>query len=179
MSKLRSSIRIDIKNIGSCPFCITQSLKLAVIAGAIFAVVLVVQRWWQSSASIWISGVLAATFVSIWLLHVAVYGLKAALFAKHRALTETDGLSTVDPRRRFLVTFAKAAIGVTAGTALSLLSIKRASAQMHDCGYGTQCNLSYEQCCWGLDHPGGNWVAWCCPKDTRCGESYGCRSSGN
>jgi hypothetical protein len=175
----RSSIRVDIKNIGSRPFCITQSLKLAVFAGLVFATDMVIQCWWRSSVSLWISGAIAATLFSLWLVHVAVYGLKAARFLNHKARTETDGLGgDVEARRHFLVTFAKAAAGIAAFTTLSMLSIKSASADMYNCGYGTECNSAYETCCWGVKESGGAY-AWCCPKDTQCGRAYGCRSSGN
>jgi hypothetical protein len=154
---LAASIRGEIKRVGGCPYCIKQSLKLAVLGSAVFLGELAIPQLPHSPTVIWITGSIAAAFVCLWLLHVVVYGFKAARYAKQ--------LPALDERRRFLATFAKASAGVAMIATLSLLP-KRAYAQQ-TCSDGTECNPGTFCCYWSND-------VWCCQDGTRCSSSNTC-----
>lgn len=159
VQRLGASIGTELKRIGGCPFCITQSLRAAALSTVVFLFAAAISPLSHSMKSVWITGGVAAAFAALWLLHIVVYGVRAARFARQ------ESVPPLDARRRFLATFGKATVGVAAVAGMSLIW-KPAYAQQ-TCTDGTACNPGSFCCYWGD-------TVYCCPDQTHCSGNQQC-----
>lgn len=157
-------------NIGRCTTCMRQSMAVAVVASASFAVVAV--AWpdgWLSS----LVGLLAIGSTALWVLHVAVFAARAAKRpAQEGGQTASDGVGRQSVRtsgwngpgpgmdRRNAVGVLLRAAGVGAIASLPLAWSSRALAFCGQCTKDDDC--------------GGSQYGWCCKNTAPVNAGYVC-----
>lgn len=143
-------------SLGQCPRCMRQSFLFALGAwGA--AIILNVAQAGFGLASL--SLMIASGLTVLWLCHVTAFALRSARHA-HGAMRNSKDITTshdssVEPRRRFMVTFAKSVVFVISATALPF-----STAYAQTC----PCEDPTPKCCWSYDAQ----YYVCAPEDAVC-----------
>lgn len=177
-----SLIRTIFNNIGRCPKCMRQSFVF--MLGA-FSLAIVIELTVRSPALLIASRIVAVSSVGLWLSHLAAFSLRATRNAKSATPNAIGKNSETDlelqPRRQFLLTFARSFALVAAATALP---VRSASAQA-----GCNCPDITPKCCYNSNgqtyvcapadanccgDPDPNVAPWSCPSGHYCTGDHGC-----
>lgn len=141
-----------VENFGNCPTCMRQSLMAALGSWAVFAAVHAAS---PGTLSLMFFGITAVALTSLWLMHIAIYSIRSANWAKNRSVTETG--SPVLPNRREILSVALRAVAVG-------LIVSMPTALAARCA-----NL-----CTKNDDCGGSENGWCCKNVAPVNAGYVC-----
>ena len=152
ISKIQSHL---IENFGNCSKCMRQALLFSLASWAAFAIVFAV---WPDRVLVTATAMTAAVLTSLWLLHIGVYSLRSAQWAKSQIAAPDSALA--QPNRREVLTTALRAVAV--GMVVSLPTPFAA--------YAAQCgNLcTHDADCGGPDN------GWCCKNVAPVNAGYVC-----
>ena len=158
-------------NIGSCSFCIQTAFRAALAAASAFCILLFLELANVVSLPFYLTYFALTLFLlltSLWVLHVVVFGVRAAEFSIKKALVTSarkgEGEVAIVSRRNYLKIAAQSALGIAAFTAANSMLISSASANQYCGNQGRVCPNG--QCCiWG------DGTTACCA--TRCSYQEG------
>jgi hypothetical protein len=152
MKKLLSSV-------GSCGFCVRQSLRAALLSLVLVFGSVVVAR---GSVVFYIAVAISASLFALWLLHVVVFGLRVAIRSVGAARNVEQTTRSAD-RRGLMLHFGKAALGMAAFTVTTVIA---SNAKAQNCMGGFNNIPCGQQCC----NSGPGFSQHCC--QTASGQTY-------
>jgi len=163
MKRLLSNL---FTNVGSCSYCIKTAFRAALAAGCAFCILAVLELADVVSPSTYLTYfvlILFLSLTSLWVLHVVVFGIRAADFSikKHLGIDaqRDQGEVAIVSRRNYLKIATRSALSIAAFTVASSMLISSASANQYCGNQGRVC--PDRQCCiWG------DGTTACC--STRC-----------
>ena len=143
-------------NIGSCSFCIQTAFRAALAAASAFCILLFLELANVVSLPFYLTYFALTLFLlltSLWVLHVVVFGVRAAEFSIKKALVTSarkdEGEVAIDSRRNYLKIATQSALGIAAFTAANSMLISSASASSQCGNRGLYCATGRECCIWG------------------------------
>jgi hypothetical protein len=122
------------------------------------------------------TAIIAVGSTGLWLSHLTAFALRAVgntSKSKDKALRERDAADhSPDPRRQFVLGFAKSFILVATATALPIQAVLAqtrmnqclacCATKLQACGNGANCNILYQNCVSNCNSQGSSPSAWRC-----------------